>query len=129
MSGVELALAIVPLVIAVIQHRKPLVKAGRALLTSRRNDEQIDERLDFYSQLYLELLWLHNTLQRLAGDAPSGNNEALKQHVHQALGTGVQLFEIILRDILQRIDDLVSDKSLGLEGMVRIKKYLQNDLG
>jgi hypothetical protein len=119
MSGVELALAIVPLVIAVIQHRKPLVKVGRALLTSRRNDEQMNERLDFYSQLYIELSTLHNTLQRLTGDASSENNDALQQHVNQALGTGIHLFEIILRDILQSIDDLVSDKSLGLEGMVR----------
>jgi hypothetical protein len=129
MSGVELALAIVPLVIAAIQHRRPIVKVGRALLTSRRNNEQVNELLDFYSQLYIELSMLYNTLQRLAGDAPSEDNEALQQHVHQALGTGVQLFEDILRDILQSIDDIVSDKSLGLEGMVRTKLYFQNDLG
>ncbi|CAO2648884.1 Nn.00g098330.m01.CDS01 [Neocucurbitaria sp. VM-36] len=119
MSGVELALAIVPLVIAVIQHRKPLAKAGRAILTSNRSNEQRNERSDFYSQLYIELSMLHNTLQKLVGDVPPTDNEAMQKRIHQALSTGAKVFEDILRDILQSVDDIVSDRSLGLEGMVR----------
>lgn len=128
MSGVELALAVVPLVIAVIQHRKPLARVGRAMITSRRSTEQRNERSDFYSQLYLELSMLHYTLQRLVGEVPPGNNEAVQRHVHQALGTGLQVFEETLRDILQSFDDIVSTKSLGLEEMVRTGRYLQNEV-
>ena len=81
----------------------------------------MNDRTDFYSQLYIELSMLHNTLQKLAGDAPFENNEAMQEYLRRTLGTNLELFENILQRILQSIDDIVSDKSLGLQGMVRTK--------
>jgi len=124
MSGVELALAIIPLVMAIVT---PLVKPSRALFTSRRNIEQMNELLDFYWELRIEIVMLQNTLKTLAGDISYDDSEALQQQVHQVLGADEQYFEHILQDVLRSVDNVVSDKSLGLERMVRAKRYLQND--
>ena len=121
MSGVELALAITPLVIATIS---PLAKASKAFFASRRNSEQTNELLDFYDQLKTQILMLQNTLRRLAGDTPYDDDEALQQRADQVLGKDQEAFKHMLELVLRSVNDVVSDKSLGLERMVRKKRGL-----
>jgi len=87
----------------------------------------MNELLDFHRQLNIQIMMLQSTLKILAGDTSYDDGEALQQQVHQVLGADEQLFEHILQDVLRSVNNVVSDKSLGLERMVRTKRYPRND--
>lgn len=112
MSGAELALAVVPLVIVLAEHHKAVLRKGKALAFPRSKNEQ---QLEFYHDLHDELCLLKVTLDRVRRrSALDGYNEKQEEAIKRVLGTSAPHFTKILDRILRSINDLVSDKSIAL---------------
>jgi len=114
MSGAELALAIVPLVIVLIEHHQTVFRRGKALAFSKISNNQ---QLDFYQELHAEILLLSLTLEKvqinssrvLSGGALSEKTRA--EAIEIALGENANHFNEILNRVLKSINDLVREKS------------------
>ena len=118
MSGVELLLAILPLVIAAAEHREPFFRTGRALSSSKAKEHQL---YDFCLELHDELSFLANTLGSIIRGTSSNTPDnliPLSTEDHQAigavLGDKAHTFHSLLGRILSGLDAIVSDRSLGL---------------
>ncbi|KAH7066387.1 hypothetical protein BKA63DRAFT_571758 [Paraphoma chrysanthemicola] len=112
MSGAELALAIVPLVIAVVEHHPTVLRKSKALLSSKSKNNQ---QLDFFCELHDELTLLHMTLNRIKNRSLlAGYDETEEEAIARALGNEAPHFQTILGRILRSINDLVSEKSIDL---------------
>ena len=118
MTGIELALAIVPLVIAAVEHQKAIRRKGKAAASSRAKNEQ---QLDFYHELSNELALLGLTLKGVeiystgkpaSRTARAGNAsiEALSDSILEALGERAQPFKETVLKIMENVNALVSDK-------------------
>ncbi|KAF2115387.1 hypothetical protein BDV96DRAFT_659646 [Lophiotrema nucula] len=112
LTGLELALAVVPLIIAAAEHHRTVARKSKAVASSKANNEQL---LQFYFELYDELSLLRSTLNRVEGTSthseviqayhPSGE-ASRAEHIRQALGTNAQAFESILNRILKSINNI-----------------------
>lgn len=112
MSGAELALAIVPLVIVLVEHHQTVIRKGKALAFPRSKNEQ---QLDFYHELHDELCLLKTTLNRVKGRSTlAGHIEEQEAAIKRVLGSNAPHFDKVLDRILRSINDLVSDKSVAL---------------
>jgi hypothetical protein len=103
MSGAELALAIVPLVIVMVEHHQIVFRKGKALvLPKSKNDQQ----LDFFHELHDELALLHMTLNRIKERSLlAGHDVTLEEAIKRALGNEAPH--------QQRSPDTLSHKALG----------------
>jgi hypothetical protein len=117
MSGAELALAIVPLVIVLIEHHRIVFTRGKALISPKNNNAQ---QLDFHQELHGELCLLKTTLNRvevtatrvrLGGIQP---NRPLIESIEIRLGKDADSFQLILDHVLKSINDLVREESSAL---------------
>jgi hypothetical protein len=124
MTGIELALAIVPLVIAVVEHHQTVLRRAQAITSSRAKNEQ---QIEFYQDLYAELALLETVLNgvKAYSTQKNPNNNASQERrasqnlsdvIHEALGNSAEPFEQILGRVLKGVDALVRDKSVALTG-------------
>lgn len=117
MSGAELALAIVPLVIVLVEHHRTVFRKGKALTLSRISN---DQQLDFYHELHGELSLLNMILERVKLKAARVRLSRVKLEMSQtesieiALGNSADDFQLILNRVLKSINDLVREKSNAL---------------
>jgi len=117
MSGAELAMAIVPLVIALVEHHSSVLRKSNALTLSRISN---DQQLDFYQDLHGELTLLNMILERVkiksARVRLSGSQPEMTQaeSIEIALGNSADDFQSILDRVLRSINDLVREKSNAL---------------
>jgi hypothetical protein len=109
MSGAELAPAIIPLVIVLIEHRPTVWRKTKALGRSKSKNEQ---HLDFLQELHAELSLLHVVLDNVKA-ASNGHDpeESQAQQISDALGENAAHFQRILDRVVKSIDDLVREKS------------------
>ena len=119
MSGVELLLAILPLVIAAAEHLETRW-ANKALFLSSVKDQQA---YDFCLELHDELSFLANTLGSVFKGRASDNPQSLislsaedNQAIEAVLGDKAPTFHSLLERILEGLNAIVSDKSLSLAG-------------
>ena len=114
MSGAELALAIVPLVLVLIEHHQTVFRRGKALTFSKISNNQ---QLDFYQELHDEILLLKLTLEKVhATSTKVLSSEALPdksqaEAIEIALGKNADNFNQILDRVLRSINDLVRERS------------------
>jgi hypothetical protein len=128
MAGVELALAIVPLVIVLIEHHQTVFCKSRALTSSRISNEQ---QLEFYQDLHAELSLLYMTLNRV--EIVSSRTELNRtqpasspaQSIQSRLGSSADNFQQILDRVLKSIDDLVREDSSALTQADTVSALLQ----
>jgi len=112
MSGAELALAIVPLVIVLVQHHRAVFLKSKPLVSPKSKNEQ---QLDFYYELHGELALLKINLDRVkVRSTQAGYEESQKEAIQRVLGTSAPDFEEVLDRVLKSINDLVSERSLAL---------------
>jgi hypothetical protein len=117
MSGAELALAIVPLVIVLVEHHRTVFRKGKALTLSRISN---DQQLDFYHELHGELSLLNMILERVKLKDARVRLSRVKLEMSQtesieiALGNSADDFQLILNRVLKSINDLVREKSNAL---------------
>lgn len=114
MSGVELALAIVPLVIVLIEHHQTIFSRGRVLTSSSFSN---DQQREFYQDLRVELSLLNMILSRVHivstevsfdGIQP---RDYLAASIQNRLGDSADNFQQVLDRILKSMNDLVRDES------------------
>ncbi|KAK5457292.1 hypothetical protein LTS15_005073 [Exophiala xenobiotica] len=118
-TGFELALAVLPLVISATEHHKKVLRPAEAILSTKRKNEH---HLIFYEELYDELALLGNTLKTVGGnlvsrpeaEAFSSLNPDEHDEIERVLGSSAQPFSDHLERLLRSLNDLVSEKSLGL---------------
>lgn len=119
MSGVELTLAVLPLIITAAEHHREVIRIGKNLTSNKAKNEQ---QLDFYYELYDELALLENTLRGIVRGLPSRVNntgffpltEDDHEEINTVLGSSAAPFQDILKRLLKSLEALVSDKSLDL---------------
>lgn len=117
-TGIELVLAILPMVITAAEHRESL-KAGKALCSSKVKEQQL---YDFCLELHDELSFLANTLGSVVNGLPSRSDPysllPLSPEELQAIDTVLEdratTFHSLLGRVLEGLDALLSDKSLKL---------------
>jgi signal transduction histidine kinase len=114
MSGPELALAIVPLVIILVEHHRSVIRRGKALALSKISN---DQQLDFYQELHAELTLLNVTLDRIkalstkVGLSRARPEESQAELIEIALGNSAPHFQQILDRVMKSINDIVREKS------------------
>jgi hypothetical protein len=125
-SGLELAFAIVPLVISATEHHRKAYHKIKMIASRKARDE---EREDFLSELHDEIALLGNTLKRLISDLTTLTEKQRQQllnldreqwkqddvgaALNTRLGGDAELaFTDILSRLLKSLDDVVSEKSL-----------------
>ena len=107
-------MAIVPLVIALVEHHSSVLRKSNALTLSRISN---DQQLDFYQDLHGELTLLTMILERIRLDSTrvrlSGAHPQTPQadSIKIALGHSAEDFQATLERILRSINDLVREKS------------------
>lgn len=112
MSGAELALAIVPLVIVMVEHHQTVFRKGKALVLAKSKN---DQQLDFFHELHDELALLYMTLNRIRERSRlAGHDVTLEEAIKRALGNEAPHFQTILERIMRSINDLVSERSIAL---------------
>lgn len=112
MSGTELALAIVPLVIVLVEHHRTVWRKTKAVAFSKNKN---DQQLDFYQELHAELSLLNVTLDRInAGSTRAGHEEFRADAIRNALGDNAPHFQQILDQVMRSINNLVREKSSAL---------------
>ena len=127
LTGIELALAVAPLLLATAATFQAMRETTRTLSRQKSKDDKL---ADFLASLHAELALLNLTLRSLVSDLPTISEEQkdkLLQHdraewrdpiVESALkgrlGDADEAFQDILNTILKFLDDVISDKSLGL---------------
>lgn len=129
LTGIELALAVIPLIIAGTASYPRLLEKSKTALRQKVKNEKL---LDFYSSLHTEITLLEITLRRLVSDLPTipeqqkvqllnRDREQWKDVVvavalHEKLGGAEDAFQEILETILKALENIISDKSLHLVG-------------
>jgi len=119
MSGLELLLGVLPLLISATEHRKKNFRHAKAVVFNNSKNEQ---QLHFYYELHDELALLSNTLivvlRGLSSRPDTSGLLALDSGEHDelqnVLGGSAQPFEDILGRLLKSLDALVSERSLQL---------------
>ncbi|KAF2092427.1 hypothetical protein NA57DRAFT_62435 [Rhizodiscina lignyota] len=122
MSGVELMLAILPLVVSAIEYHKEGIRLGTNLSSAKAKD---NAHLDFFWELHDELALLGNTLAAVLCNLPSRPlgfelsplsplTEEETREIDYVLGISAQPFHNILDRMLKSLEALVSDRSLNL---------------
>lgn len=126
LSGLELAFAIVPLVIAATEHHQHVCHKAHTILSTRARNEQLE---DFLSELHDEIALLGHTLKILISDLTTLTEEQrdrllrIDREQWKAKDVSVALrarlgddadnvFTDILDRLLKSLDDVVSEKSL-----------------
>ena len=120
MSGAELTLAILPLVISAAEHHRAIIRTGKNIASNKAKNEQ---QLDFYCELYDELALLENTLGGVFRRLPSHADtiglyplaEEEREEMKIVLGRTAEPFQDILERMSKSLEDLVSEKSLDLD--------------
>lgn len=126
-TGVELTLAILPLIISAAENQKTFFEKGKALASNKEKNEQ---QLDFFYELYDELSLLSSNLSGLIISLPSLRGAekgspfvvnpqqltsgVIDDELDAALGTRKEPFKSILQRLLTSLEAIVSDKSLEL---------------
>ncbi|KAJ9613479.1 hypothetical protein H2200_003421 [Cladophialophora chaetospira] len=119
-TGLELLLAIFPLLISATEHHKKGLRPVKIIASTRTKNEQ---QLFFFNELYGELSLLGNTLKAVLGELPprpeTQETISLTQDEHEeverTLGSSTaKSFAEILERLLKSLNDLVSDKAVGL---------------
>jgi hypothetical protein len=112
MSGAELALAIIPIVIVLIEHHPTVWRRTKALGWSKSKN---DQQLDFFQELHAELSLLDIILDSVKA-ASNGHDpdESQAQQIHSVLGKNASNFQQILDRVMKSISDLVREKSSAL---------------
>lgn len=126
LSGLELAFAIVPLVISATEHHQNLCHKAHTILSSKARDEQLE---DFLSDLHDEIALLGHTLKLLISDLTTLTEEQrdrllridreqwrakdVNAALRARLGNDAEnVFTDILDRLLKALDDVVSEKSM-----------------
>lgn len=129
LAGIELALAVIPLIIAgTACYRKVFEKSNTALRQKVKNEKL----LDFYQSLHAEIALLGITLRHLVSDLPTipeQQKDLLLKHdrkqwkdvavavaLSERLGGAEDAFQDILDTILKTLENVISDRSLQLVG-------------
>lgn len=118
-TGLELALAILPLLVSATEHHKKGLRFGRVLFSTKGKNEQ---QLIYYYELYDELSLLENTLKGVLRDLPSRSADQElspltveeEKQLERVLGNSAKPFNQVLERLLKSLNDLVSEKSLEL---------------
>ena len=118
-TGLELLLSILPLLISATEYHKKAFRTVRTVAFTRSKNEQ---QLHFYVELHDELALLAGTLMSVLRGLPSRSElktlspltEEEHDEVEKVLGSNAQPFVLILERILKSLDALVSEKSLQL---------------
>ena len=127
LSGIEVALAVIPLIIAGTEcYRKVLEKSK----TASRQKFKNEKLLDFYRNLHAEVALLNLTLRCLVSDLPTipeqqkalllthdrnqWNDVAVAVALSERLGGAEDAFRDILDTILKTLENIISDRSLHL---------------
>ena len=118
-TGLELLLAILPLLISATEHHKKGLRPAKIILSTKTKNEQ---QVLFYSEMFAELALLANILKAVLGDSLkrpdleqlSPLSQADHEKIETALGSSAQPFGVLLERLLRSLNDLVSDKSLEL---------------
>jgi hypothetical protein len=112
MSGAELALAIVPLVLILIEHHPTVWRKTKVGWSSKSKN---DQQLDFFQELHAELSLLHVTLDRVKSVSNARDaEEPLAEQIDSALGKNAPHFQQILDRVMRSVNDLVREKSSAL---------------
>jgi hypothetical protein len=131
MSGAELALAIVPLVIVLVEHHRTVFEKGKALALSKISN---DQQLDFYQELHGELTLLNMILERVqiksirTGTSGARPEKFQAASIDIALGNSAEDFKFILDRVLKSINDLVREKSNALAQKDTVRAMQANTL-
>lgn len=124
--GLELAFALVPLVVTATEHHQRLYNRVRRIASPRARDEEL---VDFLAELHDEVSLLGNTLKCLICDLSkltekqrelllNLDREQWKQEevsvaLRERLGSDAEsAFTDILNRLLKSLDDVVSEKTL-----------------
>jgi hypothetical protein len=129
LTGIELALAIIPLVMASTEYYRKAFEKSR---TASRQKVKNEKLLDFYHNLHAEIALLNLTLRYLVSDLPTiseQKKEKLLEHdrnqwrdaavaeaLSNRLGGAEDAFTDILNTTLNTLENVISDKSLHLTG-------------
>jgi hypothetical protein len=118
-AGLELVLAILPLLISATEHHKKGFRHAKVVAFNSSKNEQ---QLHFYYELHDELALLASTLMSVLRGLSSRSDisdlSALNKEEHDeiqnVLGSSAQPFGDILERLLKSLDALVSERSLQL---------------
>jgi hypothetical protein len=129
LTGIELALGVIPLIIAVTAYSR---KAFEKSKTASRQKVKNEKLLDFYQSLHAEIALLGITLESLVSDLPTipeqqkaqllkhdrkqWNDVAVAVALSERLGGAEDAFKDILDTILKTLENIISDRSLHLVG-------------
>ena len=129
LTGIELALAVIPLMIAGTEYYR---KAFEKSKTASRQTVKNEKLLDFYQSLHAEIALLDITLRCLVSDLPTipeqqktqllehdrqqWKDAAVAVALSERLGGAEDAFKDILDTILKTLENIISDKSLHLVG-------------
>jgi len=137
-TGLDLAFAIVPLVISATEHHQKAYRKAKLILSPKARDEELE---DFLADLHDEVALLGHTLKCLVSDLTTlteqqrGRLLDLDRHqwkqddvsvaLRTRLGGDAELaFTDILGRLLKSLDDVVSEKSLHFISSVRVSDRL-----
>jgi hypothetical protein len=136
--GLELAFAIVPLVITATEHHQRAYRKAKTIASPKARDEELE---DFLADLHDEIALLGHTLRCLVSDLTTLtekqrdqllnlDREQWKQDdvslaLRTRLGGDAELaFTDILGRLLKSLDDVVSEKSLHFISSERVSDWL-----
>ena len=137
-TGLDLAFAIVPLVISATEHHQKAYRKAKLILSPKARDEELE---DFLADLHDEVALLGHTLKCLVSDLTTlteqqrGRLLDLDRHqwkqddvsvaLRTRLGGDAELaFADILSRLLKSLDDVVSEKSLHFISSERVSDRL-----
>ena len=137
-TGLDLAFAIVPLVISATEHHQKAYRKAKLIASPKARDEELE---DFLADLHDEVALLGHTLKCLVSDLTTlteqqrGRLLDLDRHqwkqddvsvaLRTRLGGDAELaFTDILGRLLKSLDDVVSEKSLHFISSERVSDRL-----
>ena len=126
-TGLELTLAIIPLVISATEHHGKIIRRSKGLLFQKNKDEQM---LDFLLALHCEIALLRHILRQVVNESSSVTLEQKRRLLEANLGQWDEVeisliledrvsgsedaFRQLLQQWLRSLEIVVSDRSLGL---------------
>jgi hypothetical protein len=137
-TGLDLAFAIVPLVISATEHHQRVYRKAKLIVSPKARDEELE---DFLADLHDEVALLGHTLRCLVSDLTTLTEKQRDQlldldrdqwkqddvsvALRTRLGGDAELaFADILGRLLKSLDDVVSEKSLHFISSVRVSDRL-----
>jgi hypothetical protein len=137
-TGLDLAFAIVPLVISATEHHQKAYRKAKLIASPKARDEELE---DFLADLHDEVALLRHTLRCLVSDLTTLTEKQRDQlldldrdqwkqddvsvALRTRLGGDAELaFTDILGRLLKSLDDVVSEKSLHFISSVRVSDRL-----